>query len=230
MAIFAHPDDESIAAGGLLAMSSAGGATVTLLVATRGEAGPGGACLADLRTREMEAATRVLGASELVWLDYEDGMLASMEAGRMEADLADAIRARQPAVVVTFDSDGLYWHPDHMVLHERVTAAVAGMVEPRPVVWCATMPGGMMRTVAEYAATRGRTRTSILGVDDPDAFGAAAPTPTITLDVSRYATRKLAALACHATQFNGSALAAITPADAPRLLGAEQYRHASDPA
>lgn len=230
MAIFAHPDDESIAAGGLLAMSSARGAAVTLLVATRGEAGPGGDRLADARTREMEAATRVLGASELVWLDYEDGMLASMEAGRLEADLADAIRARQPEVVVTFDRDGLYWHPDHVALHERVTAAIAGMDRPRPVVWYATMPGGAMRAVAEHAAARGGTAVSILGVDDPDAFGAEAPTPTITLDVSRYATRKLAALACHATQFHGSALAAITPAEAPRLLGVEQYRHASDPA
>ena len=232
MAIFAHPDDESLTAGGLIASCAAAGSTATLVVATRGEAGPGahGGRLAEVRTREMEAAARVLGASELVWLDYEDGMLPSADAGRIQADLADAIRARQPEVVVTFDSDGLYWHPDHVALHERVTAAVAGMDERGPAVWYATMPAGAMRAVAEHAAARGAAATSILGVDDPDAFGAEAPAPTLALDVARHARRKLAALACHATQFHGSALAAITPADAPRLLGLEQYRHASGPA
>ena len=232
MAIFAHPDDESLTAGGLIASCAAAGATATLVVATRGEAGPGahGGRLAEVRTREMEAAARVLGASELVWLDYEDGMLPSADAGRIQADLADAIRARQPEVVVTFDSDGLYWHPDHVALHERVTAAVAGMDERGPAVWYATMPAGAMRAVAEHAAARGAAATSILGVDDPDAFGAEAPAPTLALAVARHARRKLAALACHATQFHGSALAAITPADAPRLLGLEQYRHASGPA
>ena len=240
LAVFAHPDDESLACGGLLTRCAACDVRVSLLCLTHGEHGPGrdgehgpghdSERLGDIRAGELQDASCVLGIRDLVLLDYEDGMLPSADAGRIQADLADAIRARQPEVVVTFDSDGLYWHPDHVALHERVTAAVAGMDARGPAVWYATMPAGAMRAVAEHAAARGAAATSILGVDDPDAFGAEAPAPTLALDVARHARRKLAALACHATQFHGSALAAITPADAPRLLGLEQYRHASGPA
>ena len=230
MAIFAHPDDESLAAGGLIASCAAAGSTVTLVVATRGEAGPGAlrGRLAEVRTREMEAAARVLGTSELVWLDYPDGLLPSVDARQLEVDIIRAIAARRPERVVTFDRDGLYWHPDHVALHERVTVAVMKMGGDAPALWYATLPPGAMRAVADHAAAEGVSPAPILGIDDPDAFGAQAPPATIALDVTRYAARKLAALACHATQFRGSALAAITPADAPRLLGLEQYRHASD--
>ena len=68
---------------------------------------------------------------------------------------------------------------------------------------------------------------SILGVDDPDAFGSAAPEPTLVVDAADFATRKLAALACHASQFTGSALAFLSEPDAPRFLGIEHYRRAA---
>ena len=226
MAIFAHPDDESLASGGLIASCAARGSRVTLVVATRGEAGPGasGGRLAEMRTREMEAAARVLGASELVWLDYPDGLLPSADAGRLEADIAGTIAARRPEQLVTFDRDGLYWHPDHVALHERVAAAVEKLGDDAPSLWYVTMPPGAMRAVADHAAAAGMAATPILGIDDPDAFGAEAPPSTIALDVGRHAPRKLAALACHATQFRGSALASIAPGEAAALLGLEQYR------
>ena len=226
MAIFAHPDDESLAAGGLIASCAAAGATVTLVVATRGEAGRGASRgrLAEVRTHEMEAAARVLGASELVWLDYPDGLLPSADAGQLEADIAQAVAARRPERLITFDRDGLYWHPDHVALHERVTAAAGRMGGEAPALWYVTMPRGAMRAVADHAAAAGMTAAPILGIDDPDAFGAEAPPSTIALDIGRHAARKLAALACHATQFRGSALAAIASGEAAALLGVEQYR------
>ena len=226
MAIFAHPDDESLAAGGLIASCAAAGSTVTLVVATRGEAGsgPAGVKLAEARTREMEAAARVLGASDLVWLDYPDGLLPSADAKRLEADIAGTVAARRPEQLVTFDRDGLYWHPDHVALHERVTAAAEKLGDDAPSLWYVTMPPGAMRAVADHAAATGALRAPILGIDDPDAFGAEAPPATLVLDVRRHAARKLAALACHATQFHGSALAAIAPDEAASLLGLEHYR------
>ena len=180
MAIFAHPDDESLAAGGLIASCAAAGSTVTLVVATRGEAGPGAlrGRLAEVRTREMEAAARVLGTSELVWLDYPDGLLPSVDARQLEADIIRAIAARRPERVVTFDRDGLYWHPDHVALHERVTVAVMKMGGDAPALWYATMPPGAMRAVADHAAAEGVSPAPILGIDDPDAFGAEAPPAT----------------------------------------------------
>ena len=72
----------------------------------------------------MEAAARILGVAELVWLDYPDGMLPSLDTRQCEREIARVVAARRPERIVTFDSDGLYWHPDHVALHERVTAAV----------------------------------------------------------------------------------------------------------
>jgi len=72
-----------------------------------------------------------------------------------------------------------------------------------------------------------RTPTSILGVTDPDAFGSAAPAPTLVVDAGDFAVRKLAALACHASQFADSALASLSERDAPRFLGVEHYRRAA---
>ena len=81
----------------------------------------------------------------------------------------------------------------------------------------------------DYAANTGghQAPSSILGVPDPDAFGSEAPAPTLVVDAGDFATCKLAALACHTSQFRNSALAYVTDRDAPRLLGVEHYRRAA---
>ena len=163
-------------------------------------------------------------------------MLPWLDAARLEADIAAAIRRRRPEVVITFDEDGAYGHPDHCAVHARTTAAVAALGEAAPALYYVTLPPGAMRAVADHAARAfrdlsprgtGAPSTSILGIDDPDAFGAEAPAPTLVVDAGAFAGAKLAALACHATQFRGSALEAVAPADAPRLLGVEHYRRAA---
>jgi hypothetical protein len=53
-----------------------------------------------------------------------------------------------------------------------------------------------------------------------------APTPTLVVEADAFATRKLAALKCHRTQIAGDALDMLSDADAPRLLGTEQFRRA----
>src|SRR5688500_2419159 len=77
LAVFAHPDDESIACGGLLARCADLGAHVAVVCATAGEAGPGGGAedLAKQRTDELRAAAAVLGISEIIMLGHADGML-----------------------------------------------------------------------------------------------------------------------------------------------------------
>ena len=230
MAVFAHPDDESLGCGGLLAWCADRGVSVTLLCATRGEHGPGHD--ASARTRELDAAARVLGVTRTILLDYEDGMLPWVDAGALEADIRNTIRSVQPDVVVTFGEDGLYWHPDHIAVHERTTAAVAEL-DPLPALYYVTMPPGAMRAVIEHAgslvteqAGGAAPRELILGIDDPDAFGALASAPTLVVDAGAYAVRKLAAIRCHRTQLADSPLDLITDADAPRLLGTEHFRRA----
>ncbi|MEE2638184.1 MAG: hypothetical protein VYE68_13255, partial [Acidobacteriota bacterium] len=135
-------------------------------------------------------------------------------------------------VVITFDADGLYWHPDHVAVHERVTATVAGLGDAAPVLIYVTMPLGVGRAVVDHAASVSARRglpapTAILGVSDVDAFGSEPGPTTLVVDTTRYAMRKLRALECHQTQMADGALALVGAEDAPRLLGREHYRRAS---
>jgi LmbE family N-acetylglucosaminyl deacetylase len=252
LAVFAHPDDESIACGGTLAWCARLGTRVALLCATRGEHGAisptyveadlqqspppqaglppksGPRALAQVRTHELAAATRLLGVDDLLWLDHEDGMLPWIDPARLEADIAGVIRHVRPDVVLTFDADGLYWHPDHVALHERTTAAVASLERDAPALYYVTIPRRTMRAVADLDATRGASGPGprILGLTDVDAFGADAPAPSLVLDVAPFAACKLAALKCHRSQVAGDALDRLTDDDARRLLATEQFRRA----
>ncbi len=232
LAVFAHPDDESLASGGLLACCAHLGATVTLLCATRGEHGQGEGDLGTIRAHELRAAARVLGIDAPVILGYEDGMLPWADRARLQSDIGTTIRRRRPEVVVTFDEDGLYGHPDHVAMYEDVTAAVAALGSTAPALYYVTMPAGAMRAVVAHAVARVTTSPAngpshaILGIDDADAFGAVAPPPSLILDVGPYAVRKLAALECHASQMHGCALLTVSDRDAARFLGTEHYRRA----
>jgi N-acetyl-1-D-myo-inositol-2-amino-2-deoxy-alpha-D-glucopyranoside deacetylase len=230
LGVFAHPDDESLACGGLLAWCAELGARVSILCATRGEMGRGSVReLPLVRTNELEAAARALGARDVLVLDYEDGMLPWAEPARLEADIRDVTSRLRPDVVITFGEDGLYWHPDHIAVHERTTAAIAALGDTAPALYYVTMAPGRMRGVIEAVAARipatGRSY-SILGVSDADAFGAAAAPPTLEIDVRAYAGRKLAALRCHRTQLAGDALDLLSDEEARCLLGVEYFRRA----
>ena len=230
LGVFAHPDDESLACGGLLAWCAELGARVSILCATRGDMGRGSASdLGFVRTNELDAAARALGVSHVSVLDYEDGMLPWTEPARLEWEIRDAIVRLRPDVVITFAEDGLYWHPDHIAIHDRTTATVAALRDTAPALYYVTMAPGGMRAVIDTVAARISPRGapfSILGVSDVDAFGAAVAPPTLTIDVRAWAARKMAALRCHRTQIAGDALDLLSEEEACRLLGVEYYRRA----
>src|SRR5262245_57518484 len=81
LGVFAHPDDESLACGGLLAMCTHLGARVSVCCATGGELGatagmtshPEPVDVRNVRLRELRNASRVLGVTDLIVLDHEDG-------------------------------------------------------------------------------------------------------------------------------------------------------------
>jgi N-acetyl-1-D-myo-inositol-2-amino-2-deoxy-alpha-D-glucopyranoside deacetylase len=182
-----------------------------------------------VRTNELEAAARALGVSDVLVLDYEDGMLPWTEPARLESDIRDAMTRFRPDVVITFGEDGLYWHPDHIAIHERTTAVVAALGNAAPALYYVTMAPGRMRAVIHTVAARlprGPAPYSILGVSDADAFGAAAAPPTLTIDVRACVGRKLAALRCHRTQLSGDALDLLSDEEARHLLGVECFRRA----
>jgi LmbE family N-acetylglucosaminyl deacetylase/glycosyltransferase involved in cell wall biosynthesis len=230
LAVFAHPDDESIACGATLAWCADQGARVTVVCATAGELGQGMSDLPrDTRIRELQAAARVLGVGEVVTLDYPDGQLPWVDAAKLEADIGELIRRVRPDVVITFDEDGLYWHPDHIAIHERTTAAVATFGEGAPALYYVSMAPGRMRMILDAVGARGtagRVARRILGIDDVDAFGAMAPAPTLVIEAEAFGTRKLAAIKCHRTQLVDDALGMLSDDEATRLLATECFRRA----
>ena len=160
-------------------------------------------------------------------------MLPWVDAGRLETDIRRVMRRIAPDVVITFDEDGLYWHPDHIAVHERTTAAVAALRDDAAALYYVTMPAGAMRAVVNHAVDVTAARDPdaspprlILGVADSDAFGALAVAPTLVVETGEFAARKLRALNCHRSQLRDCALALIGEADAPRLIGTEHYRRA----
>jgi LmbE family N-acetylglucosaminyl deacetylase len=225
LGVFAHPDDESLACGGLWARAAALGARVVLVSLTRGEAGPTGdgdaAALGARRGEEFSAAARALGAEAAVVLDHADGMLPWLDHAALEHDIRQLVATHRPDVVVTFDADGLYWHPDHISVHERVTAVVTALGDAAPALFYVSLPPGQMRAVAARAGGI----DVVPGLHDADAFGAAAPPPTLVIDAGALAGRKLAAIRCHASQFAASAFATMTADDAV-LIAHEHYRRA----
>jgi LmbE family N-acetylglucosaminyl deacetylase len=236
--VFAHPDDESLSCGGTLARCAELGARVTLLCATRGEDAAGESGDRDAvrrrRTEELAKAADVLGVGATIVLDYPDGelpWLAPAASAALQADIRDAIRKTDADVVITFGEDGLYWHPDHITLHEITTAAVAELAGRSPALYYVTMPPGAVRAIVENAERRAGGRPGhrmVLGIDDPDAFGVLASAPTLVIDVRRSAARKLDALRCHGSQIrDGGALTYIQPVDAPALLGVEHFHRAA---
>lgn len=237
LAVFSHPDDESLACGGLLACCAERGARVTLVCATRGERGPQGhvepgepsrLSLREVRALELAEAARTLGIADVVLLDHADGFLPWVEASRLEAEILDVIARVRAEVVITFGADGLYWHPDHIAMHHRTTAAVATLGANGPALYYVTMPPGRMRRVAENIAREASHPVpALFGIADPDAFGAGAQPPTLVVDVSAFAARKLAALRCHRTQLAGGPVALMTESDAILLFGTEHFHRAA---
>ena len=132
LAIFAHPDDESLGNGGMLAKYAAEGVETYLITATRGERGwfgppeeyPGSIALGRTREAELRDAAEILGIQRVTFLDYVDGEVDKADPGDVIARLVAEIRRLRPHVVVTFDEWGIYGHPDHMAISRFTSQAV----------------------------------------------------------------------------------------------------------
>jgi LmbE family N-acetylglucosaminyl deacetylase len=126
LSIWAHPDDETYLAGGIMAAARANGQRVVCVAATAGERGTPDpdawppARLGRVRRWEAAAAMAVLGVDEHHVHDLPDGALADHEeTGRAwVAGLLDDVR---PDTILTFGPDGMTYHDDHVAVHRWVT-------------------------------------------------------------------------------------------------------------
>jgi N-acetyl-1-D-myo-inositol-2-amino-2-deoxy-alpha-D-glucopyranoside deacetylase len=226
VAVFAHPDDESLLVGGTLAACAKAGLEVGVLSLTRGELGPGGdpasATPEDLgaaRALELQAAADALGASWAECMAYPDGELGSLSADELAAALRRRLAERRPAAVITFAPEGLYWHPDHVAVHRITAEAVAA--ERSTWLYGATWPTGLAASVVAELASRGAP-TDLWGLD-PRAFGADPASITTTVDVSAFLPAKLRALRSHRSQLGPDHALTTLPAEVAERLLAREY-------
>jgi N-acetyl-1-D-myo-inositol-2-amino-2-deoxy-alpha-D-glucopyranoside deacetylase len=233
--VHAHPDDETLATGGTIARYSLVGHDVTVVTCTAGEQGtvPNGefvelmqdrdGALAAARAAEAEAACALLGA-EHRWLGgvftYRDsGRLGSRANAHPRAfcaapvdeaatALAETIVALRPHVIVTYDPNGGYGHPDHVQTH-RVTMRAVDLAARRWIVpavfWVAVPRGVLERELSELAETVQVAGDERFIVDvDPSHYPDGCHDDAmiaVEVDISSQLELKWAALAIHRTQF-----------------------------
>ncbi len=197
LGVFAHPDDESFAAGGTLARYARSGAEVHVCTVTDGASGSsdervlgdsGASSLAELRRKELECACRVLSA--VPWtLDYRDSGMEgspdnqhpdSLYQARLEdvaLDLARIIRRTRPHVIITHEATGGYHHPDHVRVSHAVRRAWelapdASLAPPSSMngldLW---QPARLYYLVVPRSAIRWFIVSLLLRGKDPRRFG-----------------------------------------------------------
>lgn len=140
LGIFAHPDDETLCAGGTLAKYASAGAEVRVVSFTKGEAGQirdasaaTRATLKAVREKEFHAAGEALGLTETRCLNYPDGGLSAIDRRILLRLAADLITEFEPDLVITFGPDGFSGHPDHTAVGAAVTAACYEMPSAPPI-------------------------------------------------------------------------------------------------
>jgi LmbE family N-acetylglucosaminyl deacetylase len=143
LVVMAHPDDESMGCGGLILRHTRAGVPVSLICATRGEAGwtgkPIGAKqedLAQIRAGELEEAAAALAISGVELWDYPDGSVSTCDQQEITQRIWEQISKLRPKALVGWGPDGVYGHPDHIAVGACTDAAMNSMAEgDRPALY-----------------------------------------------------------------------------------------------
>jgi len=231
LVVHAHPDDESISTGGILAKYSDNGVRTVLTYCTRGEAGDilnpefvapeTGLNITQIRAIELAKAVEVLDVESVHYLGYRDsGMAGTPEnnhprafarADRQEATarLVEIIRRIRPQVIVTYNEKGTYLHPDH-IMANRISQRAFDAAGDRDYStgdglepW---QPSRLFYTAIPLERIRRMHRLFIdQGQEpdfDPEVLGTAEEKISAVIDVRKFLARKLEALNCHQSQMN----------------------------
>jgi N-acetyl-1-D-myo-inositol-2-amino-2-deoxy-alpha-D-glucopyranoside deacetylase len=231
LAVHAHPDDESISTGGILAKYSKKGLRTVLAYGTAGEAGDilnpnfvapkPGLDIKEIRAIELAAAVKVLTVETVYFLGYRDsGMAGSPENHHpqafAQADIQEAtarlveiIRRVRPHVMVTYNEKGTYLHPDHIMANRVTLRAFQASGDPQfengeaLEPW---QPSKLYYTAIPLERIRRMYRIiTDRGEEpgfDPDVIGTPEEKISAVMDVREYLSQKLEALNCHQSQMN----------------------------
>lgn len=129
LSIWAHPDDETLACAGIMAKAVSNGQKVVCITATKGESGvqdeqkwPADK-LADIRSKELNQALKIIGVDKHHWLDYPDGTCNDQNEIEASNIILRYIEQYQPDTILTFGPDGLTGHLDHITVSNWVKKA-----------------------------------------------------------------------------------------------------------
>ena len=237
--VHAHPDDETIGTGATMAKYAADGALVTLVTCTLGEEGEvlvdalghlashQQDALGEHRITELAAACDALGVRDHRFLGgagrwRDSGMMGTPQNERpdvfWQADLDEATRALvavvrevRPQVLVTYDENGGYGHPDHIQAHRVTVQAFEKAGDPSYApelgepcqpsrLYYTAFPKSVLQAGIDHLKQSGQS--NFFGVDSADdlPFGTPDEQVTTEIDARDHLDAKVAAMRAHATQ------------------------------
>jgi LmbE family N-acetylglucosaminyl deacetylase len=253
MAVHAHPDDEASSTGGVLARYADEGIRTVVVTCTNGEFGdtPAGTKpgdeghdeqeVAQIRLAELRESCKHLDVTHLELLGYHDSGMPEWDyksradafCNVPEADVAARIGALieryRPQVVVTYDPDGMYQHPDHVHAARSAIAAVAATGIPAKL-YLVALRHSQWRELWEALKEQG---VELPDEDPPSAeelrkMTEAEALISTTIDIRPVLERKRAALFAHGSQISDSWFSKIPPDVAERVFGQESFVRVRD--
>jgi LmbE family N-acetylglucosaminyl deacetylase len=253
MAVHAHPDDEASSTGGVLATYSAQGIRTVVVTCTNGEFGdaPGGVkpgadghdeqAVARQRLTELRESAAILGVSDLELLGYHDSGMPDWEyrdradafCNVPEADVTARISGLmeqyRPQVLITYDDQGPYQHPDHVHASRAAQAAFAGSGIASKL-YLTAMRRSDWQKIWEALRELGEEVPDFEAMD-PEARRQAAESEqriTTSVDIRPVLARKRDALFAHGSQIQESWFSKIPQDIVEETFGREHFIRASD--
>ncbi len=252
MAVHAHPDDEASSTGGVLAKYSDQGVRTIVVTCTNGEFGDGPAGtkpgedghdtadVAQIRLAELREACKHLGVTELELLGYHDSGMPDWQyrhspeafcnvpldvvAGRIGA----LIEQYRPQVVIGYDPDGAYQHPDHVHAARAAIAAVEVTGVPAKLYQSA-MRRSSWRAVFDALREAGEDVPEWEMTEEEErAVAESEARITTEVDIRPVLDRKRAALLAHASQIEDSWFSKIPPHVVEAAFGSETFVRVRD--
>ena len=212
LAIFAHPDDETFRAGGMLTLLARQGVRVQVVTATRGEAGSAGQTsasepeeLAILRENELCCACQVLQIEPPLFLDYKDGHLEDQASGKLRDNFLQIMEEVQPQILLSFGPDGLSGHPDHIAIGRCAVEAFQKYQKA----------GALYHLAVPVSVKQSLGMNQIIAVPDQQV--------TVSLDVFSVWETKMKAIRCHASQLSSSPIMSQSYERQLMFLSIEHY-------
>ncbi|MBW4030872.1 MAG: GlcNAc-PI de-N-acetylase [Acidobacteria bacterium] len=244
LCVHAHPDDESLFTAGITSHYAELGVRNVLVTCTLGQlgidqaghtgedAGHDAAATSATRAAELRRAATLVGVARQITLGFKDSGMVGWESNAdpdafMNADvestaklIADIIDQESATVIVTYDENGFYGHPDH-VMANAVTRRAVQLSTSAQRLFYPVVPRGVLRTFITRALAQGVhlpawVQDAVADIDDQ--------TVASVMDVARFSARKQRAIAAHASQTDNADLVSMDPELFALIFGTEYYQ------